>query len=190
MPEKTAKSNNKKLWLLIVGIMLVCVAIVCIILFLIQGQTTVSGNFEGNGKAEYLTCESRTTPYSLFDYDDSDSKNLKITATFENDKLSGVSLIYKLKYNDAEKLDYSSARNHAAVNKISQKEGLGPDPYTAKYTKTEDTLQLTMMAQGEDITNKTLKYFMLKGQSSGTPYTQDKVSKMYAEQGLKCEKHK
>jgi len=190
MPEKTAKSNNKKLWLLIVGIVLVCVAIVCIVLFLIQGQTTVSGNFEGNDKAEYLTCESKITPYTLFNYDESDAKSLKVTATFSDDKLSGISLTYKLTYNDPEKLTLSEAKNHAAVNLKAQEEKLGADPYNAKYTKTEDTLQLTMTAEGEEITNKALKYFMLKSQSSGTPYTQDKVSKMYAEQGLKCEKHK
>ena len=79
------KQKNRMTIYLVIGILLICAAIVLILLFLMHGQTTVSENNEGNKTIKHIVCESHTTPYSLFEYDESDNKSLKINATFEND---------------------------------------------------------------------------------------------------------
>lgn len=186
MAKEAKNSNNKGLWLLIAGIILICIAVVCIVLFLIKGQTTVTSSTDST-TTEHLSCESHTTPYPLFEYDESDSKSLKVNATFENDSLSSISLIYKLTYQDEDKLKLSEAKNHYALNHISQGEGLGPDAYNAKYSKGQDSIQLSLYANKSEIESKTLKYFMLNKLTS-TPYTQNQIIKAYAAQGLKCEK--
>ncbi|MBQ2695118.1 hypothetical protein IJG04_00555, partial [Candidatus Saccharibacteria bacterium] len=173
--ENNNKKRDKNTWLIVVSILLVCIAVVCLILFLTQGQTTVTGGYDGLEAQEHLVCESKTTTYPLFSYDNSTSKSMKITATFRDDDLNSISLTYKLNYDDAEEIKKSEATNHGALNTTSQDEGLGPDAYEATYSKLKDGLQLSLYATGSEIDSRALKYFMLDSLTS-TSYSQEKVA--------------
>ena len=184
--ENNKKPRNSKTALVIVGIIAICIAVVCILVFFMQGKTTVVGDYSGTKTQARLICESTTTSYPLFNYDNSTGKSMKITATFEDDELNTISLIYKLNYNDAEEIKKSESVNHAALGVRSQDDGLGPDAYEAKYSKLKDGLQLSLYASKDDIDSRALEYFLLNDLIS-TPYNQEKVAKIYAKQGLKCE---
>lgn len=187
--DNPKKKQNLTVILVIVGIALVCTAVVCLLLFLMQGETTITENDDGEQTAEKIICKSQEVSYPLFDYDNSDSKSMEVTATFRDDKLDSISLIYRLYYSDAKQIESSESINHAALNISSQGAGLGPDAYNAKYSKLKDSLQLSLYAEKDDINNKALPYFMLT-KINVAPYTQDKVAKAYANQGFDCESYK
>ena len=180
------KKRSINTWLIITSIAFICVAVVCLILFLTQGQTTVTGGYSGLEAQEHLVCESKTTTYPLFSYDNSNGKSMKITATFNDGEMSSIALTYKLNYDTAEEIKKSESSNHGALNTLSQDEGLGPDAYEATYSKLKDGLQLSLYATGSEIDRRSLKYFMLDSLTS-TPYSQEKIAQAYANQGLKCE---
>lgn len=181
------KNNKKKsnTWFIIVGILLILIAVIYLILFFLKGETVITGNYEGTEAQEHLICESNDTTYPLFNYDDSNSKSMKINTIFKNDELSSISLTYKLGYNSVEEIRQSEAFNHATLNTISQNEGLGPDAYNATYSKLKDGLQLSLYATSSDIDDKALKYFMLEDLNS-KPYNQNEIINTYTKQGLKC----
>lgn len=185
--ENNRKKRDKNTWLIITSIILVCIAAFCLILFLIQGKTTVTDSYKSATETQgRLICESQTTTYPLFTYDSSTSKSMKITAIFKNNDLNSISLIYKLNYDNVEEITQSEASNHASLNLTTQKDGLGPDAYNATYGKLNDGLQLSLYATGGDIDDKALRYFMLENLTS-VPYSKDKIAKIYTNQGLKCE---
>ena len=183
--ENTKKAHWSKTALVAVSFILIVVAVVSLLLFLMHGETTVTGAYEGTEVQENLVCESKITAYPLFSYDHSSSKTLSVNAIFKAHKLTSISLLYKLNYNSQEEIEKSEAVNHGALNLLSQGEGLGPDAFAAKYSKLKDGMQLSLYASGSDINEKALKYFMLSDLT--TPYTQEKVAKVYAGQGLNCE---
>jgi len=171
--------------LMIVSMLLICVAAVCILMFFMQGQTTISSGHDGTEVQERLACEAHTIAYPLFDYDNSDNKSIKINAVFVDDELNSISLIYKLYYGSSEEVNKSESVNHAALNIISQSEGLGPDVFEATYSKLRDGLQLSLYASKSEINDKTLKYFMLED-LDGISYSREKIMDVYANKGLKC----
>ena len=151
-----------------------------------HGETIVTGSYGGTKLIKHLTCESYTTSYPLFNYDGSDSKSIRINASFEDDRLSSISLIYKLGYSNTEEIDKSEATNHAALNMSYQNDGLASDSYSAKYSKFKDGIQLSLYVTSDDIDNKALKYFILDGLTS-VAYNREEIERIYIGKGLKCE---
>lgn len=190
MKGNKLKDKEKKVsrtFLVIVGIILVCVAITCFVLFMINGETKIKSTQSKNKYLERLVCESDNTTYTLFSYDNSVSKNLKITMTFNEKKLDTISLIYKLKYDDIDEVGKSESINHGKFNTTSQEDGLGPDAFGAVFSKLKETLQLSLYASDSDIDSKALKYFMLDNLASAS-YNLEKITDVYANLGLNCNK--
>lgn len=182
---KKKKKTKSKINFATTGILLICAAVICLLISLMYGKTTVTNIYGDEEERENLICESHITAYPLFSYDNSDSKTLKINVIFEADKIASISLIYKLNYNNEAETKKSESVNHGSLNTLSQNEGLGPDAFEAKYSKLSDGLQLSLFASGEEITTKALKYFMLEGLTPS--YTKEGVKEIYASQGLNCE---
>jgi hypothetical protein len=161
-------------------------AIVAFVLFLLNGQTIITGEYEGQKIVETLVCESKVTAYPIFKYDNASSKDLKINAAFDNDKIETISLIYRLNYTDKEEINFSEARNHSAMNQSFNSDGLQADALSAKYGVLNDGLQLSIYAKGEDINSKTLKYFMANSITNMKDLTKEKLAKIYNAVGLDC----
>lgn len=186
MKEETEKSTNSYAKYVIISLGLICIAVVCFIIFFLHGGTTVIENGGGDTTQERLVCKSTSTAYPLFTYDNSNGKSMEISATFKDKELETISLIYKLFYDDTKLINESESFNHAALNTLSQDEGLGPDAFDAKFSKLKDSLQLSLYVNSSNINNKSLKYFMLDSLNN-KPYTQDMLSKAYTKQGFTCE---
>lgn len=185
MEENSSKKSSPN-WLTIISPVLIFVALLAILLFFLNGETTMTGEFEGQKNPETLFCESNETAYSIFAFDESDSKSLKVNAVFEDEKLNSISLIYKLNYSDKDTLSFSEARNHAEVNEHFKADGMNPDSLSAKYGIMSDGMQFSIYAKDDDISNTTLKYFMIINNTSTDQLTKEKLSKLYNKVGLNC----
>lgn len=187
MRDKTRNSKNTKIQMMIAGVLLVCLAIVCIVGILIQGGTEVKGAYYGLETKEALACESDLVAYSLFDYDNSDSKNLRINATFVNDSLNSISLLYRLNYSSIEDIRISEAVNHAKVNEEFSKDEMSADSLDATYGIISDGLQFSIFTKSDSIKNEVLSYFMLDNVGSVKNLNKEKMAKIYTNMGLNCE---
>ena len=101
------ESKNKKTWLVAVGILLILISVISIILFLLNGQTIVTGQNGGITKSASLTCEGSNISYRFLSYDDTKSKNAKITASFNDDRLNAISFAYTLYYDNPRTIESS-----------------------------------------------------------------------------------
>ena len=181
--KKRAKSGG---WSMLVSVILILVAIIAFLLLLLNGETIVTGEFDGNKIVETLICESDKVVYTFFPFDESDSKYLKINAVFEDEKLDTISLMYKLNYGDEESLSFSEARNRAEMNKKFNNDEMKPDSLSAKYGIMSDGMQFSIYAKGDEISGKTLKYFMLNNIYDINRLDKEKMAKYYNNAGLDC----
>lgn len=187
MEEENRKTTRPAVNWPLVGLILVFVAIFGFILFLQNGETVVTGEFDKPEKRESLACEAKNIPYSVFDYDNAKEKSLKISITFSDNSFDSASLIYWLEYDDEEELEYSEARNHAVMNQKFDADGMSPDSLNAKYSVIDSGMQFSIFVSGDDINNKILKYFLLDKVIDSKAITLEKIAKIYNEAGLNCD---
>ena len=187
MEEKLKNRNTRKMIYAIVGVLLVVTAIVLIILFLLNGRTTIGDTTKTNVTAESLSCESDDAEYPIFSYDDSDRKNIKINMLFGEKKLDTLSFVYRLYYTDNDKIVSSEAVNHADMNKSFSKDGLSPDAFGANYALLSDSMQMTLNANKKQIDGVSSKYFLLEGVNN---YSKDSLKNHFESKGFKCKDNK
>ena len=180
-----------KKYLPIFGVILGVVIIVIIFLILMKGTTTESGGYPSPESTKSLSCKSETFIYPIYRYDYSTKKETVITATFESDYLSRISLTYTLYYPTEDQIITSEAENHAAMNISFSNAGLGPDSYGANYRqllsdKSAMALAMTMTTLADNIRDVGAKYFMLN-EIENKDYTLNDVRTTYRNAGFKCE---
>lgn len=186
MDDSSQKKNSHAWIYVLVGLILVIVAVVAIILFLLQGKTTVNQGGEVE-VTESISCTSDEVVYPFIKHDDAEKRSLKINAIFDNDKLQTVNLTYKMYYDDEAKIKQRSADNHADLNKSFGEDSLGADYFDAKFSILNDALQLSLYAEAKEIGGVSAKYFLIDGPASGLK--KDKITKNYNEKGLDCVIH-
>ena len=184
-----SKDENKQVYIKI-GIVFIIMALVLISAFimsnLLNGTTTISGQYPGSIKTYSLTCNSSTLDYPIFKVIDTNKKETKIIAIFNNgNMLQRVSLFYTLSYNDTKMAEYSRDNNHAAQNLSYAERELGPDTFSASYFINNGDFQFNISADSEEINQNTNKYFLLDSISSND-YTREKVEESYINQGFNC----
>lgn len=184
-------NNNKSKYgkdiiMITVIVLLACISIVCLILFLINGETIMSHEPDEDAVVDRLSCESNKVAYPLFDSSGAIDKNLRINATFNRKALDSISIIYRLDYNSEEEIINSEAINHAKINLSFQESGLTADYLSATYGKLEKSLQFSLYGKGDDLNSKTLRYFMLD-KLNDKSYTSERVAELYNKLGLNCE---
>lgn len=183
---KNAKEKRKSKFTSII-LVLVFVAAIVIVVLLMNGKTTITGDFEGSKKIETLACWSDTISYPIFKYDNSSTKSLKINAMFENEKLSSISLYYKLGYPNEEMMRKSESVNHAAMNLSFYDNGMGTDDLEAKYSFVNNSLQMSIYIKSANLDNKSLRYFMLDGSQEVSSLSEWTMAEAYNDIGLNCE---
>ena len=189
MEETTKKSKSKTSHKLVyVGIALICIALVLIIMFGLQGETKISGNFPNPEKTSSLHCEVVGHSYPFFTYDNSKKRTIEVDAVFTGNNLDMVALVYTLNYDDEDTIKESEAVNHAAMNKHFAEDNLGHDLFGSTYTVLSDGVKYNISAKADEIkSSEEAKYFLLDGTGSeNTSYTIDSMEKIYRQKGLKC----
>ena len=179
-----ASSERKKLILSISGALFVLVVVLLILFFFFNGSTTiVDGGIEVENQTS-IVCTSEDIAYPLFSIDNSDSKNLKVNAMFDDDKLETIMLTYSLNYSSPSAAEKSRDANHIAMNANFEKDSLPPDYFDAHYSLMGNTAQLILYARGSDLNGITAKYFLL-GDTNGS-LKKDLVTKTLNNSGLDC----
>ncbi|MBQ3348646.1 hypothetical protein IJG90_03990 [Candidatus Saccharibacteria bacterium] len=173
-------------WPLVAGILLFVVAGVLIIWFFLHGETTVTGGFPEPESSESISCEVTGKVNDIFNIDDTSKVTTRVTATFLESKLSSISLVYSLYYNDSTAIGASESKNHAAINLATQSEGLGSDIFNLHFNKLTDRLEIRLYTEADNINNKNSKYLMMNGLSDDGAYTKTLIEKIYESQGFKC----
>ena len=182
------KKKVKKVgWLVPTSLVLIFVAIIAIIILLLNGETKITGEFEGQKNTEALICEGEETAYPIFKYDNANSKSLKINAVFEDEKLTSISLIYKLDYDTEEEMKKSESVNHVAMSDNFADDGMEFDDLNSKYSFLDNSLQFSLYGRGDELNQKSLRYFMLLNIYDKDKLTKEKAAKTYNEKGLDCE---
>ena len=169
---------------LLFGLCLVLVAIVLVILLFLNGNTTIENADSDVTSTTALSCDSSKVVYPFFSYDNSKKKELKINVLFVNNKIDSISLIYNLYYGTQEEIAKSETLNHAEMNQSFVAKSLGPDAFGANYSKLNDSMQMTLNAEGRELNELSGKFFLLE--KAGSSYDKDSLSKLYNSKGLNC----
>lgn len=182
------KKNNSKVWLAITGCILIILAVVLIIGFLLQGQTTISGEHQEIEQSPTLTCKANDYEYPFFTYDSSDKKTIEINLIFENNRIRTAALKYTLYYSDPNIVQQSEAVNHADMNISFTQNGLESEALGVSYSKQTDKLIMTLYANGSDLNSTEAKrYFLLPADAGVSSSSIDYYAKIYKDKDLKCE---
>lgn len=185
MEEKTKKWKlSDKTVLQSLGLCLLIIAVILIVIFFLNGSTTIYNDGGEIATTESITCESSEVSYPFFAFDNSDRKQLKINVLLSNNKIDQLSLIYRLYYNSSSDINTSETLNHANMNKHFGISGLTADALGAKYSKLDDSLQLTLNSKAKEINEISAKYYLLD--EAANYYNKETITKNYNSKGLDC----
>ena len=179
------ESKSKKTWLITAGILLILISVISIILFLLNGQTVVTGQNGGITRSTSLTCEGDNIPYHFLSYDNAKSKNAKITASFNDDKLNAISFAYTLYYDDLKTIENSKTINSAELNIFYGKDGLPANSFSKSLYSDDEKVVISLYANASDFDNKASRYFIADGLDKNS--NANAFLQTYKSQGVKCE---
>lgn len=177
--EKKRKIDIKSLF----GVFLVLIAVVLLILFLTQGETTVTGGFPNNNQAVSLTCGSTSIKYPLFLETNPTRTVLEVKIVADNDEVDKIGLVYQLYYNSESAIKESRDRNHFEMNRLFGEDNLEADALGAMYSKMSDSFKFSLFAETSELNKTTAKYFMLDDTSS---IKYSALKKYYQSKGFTC----
>lgn len=167
------------------SIILLAVFIVVMILIFQNKQPTITGTWAENETSESVTCTADGISYPFFDYDKASGKNAKIDAAFKNDKLSSIFLVYQMYYDEQNLVKTSLNSNNADMGISFSKNGLSPTAFNISFTSFDNTMQMSLYASANELSNASAKYFLID-ESVASRYTKDILSKNYEDQGFVC----
>ncbi len=158
----TTIGKRKKAIMIGFSISLVVVAIILLIVFLLRGQTTISGNFTDNETEESLLCERQNAGYFLFNDSRILGDSTKLTLIFTDTGLRLASLIYSATTDNNTIAQNIEAVMMSELNKSFGKEygfnGLG-----ANFISDGNTARMSLTANASEIDTNGRKYFLIDG---------------------------
>lgn len=182
--EKDSSGKKRKIDIkLLFGLFLVLVAVVLLVLFLTQGETTVTGGFPNNEKSVSMTCGSTAIKYPFFIEDNPTRKVLEVKIVASGDRVDKIGLVYQLYFNSENAIKESRDRNHYEMNRLFGEDKLEADALGAMYSKMSDSFKFSLFAESEELDKTTAKYFMLDD-TSDIKYST--LKKYYQTKGFTC----
>jgi len=185
--EKLKKKNHKGLKLAI--FLLFIVAIVIVVLWLLRGKTTISGQYPANVRNESLICESNSITYEKVNNVNSDNKELKISMVFNDvNTLSSASLKYILHFASSQEVHDADAISHAQFNIALQNLGYDSSKFNNKFSEIDNDLVITLNLSSSKSLDDTIRsYFLVEYTKDGKlPETLSEYQKNYESQGFSC----
>ena len=170
------------------GAFLLVLAIVIFVLILIlKGKETTTGEFPNVVKNEALTCKKANTTYSKINALSSSSQEIAVTMIFiETTSLNRISLDYTLYYDSFEASKRAEASAHAQFSAHLAEDHFSFTEFTNKFAPMKDRLKVSVYGGPEDLTSNTrASYFMLDAEKS-TLETLEDFREAYETEGFKC----
>lgn len=185
------ESKKYRLW---VGLGLVVAAIVVVVLVIVnamRGSTTGDVTISSGSTIEGVVCKNTTLEHPAFSSKPAESYNNTITATFQDDKLSSISLLAEGTYESEEiaggaihfgRTDY----NEILTDKYSEE----IDIFSANFSLNGKKVQLAQTTRDiSKININTVTYFLLD-RGTTISKTLEGLKKQYEGKGFTCEKTK
>ena len=182
------RKKNHKVFKL-VGFLLFLAILILIIIWLLRGKTTISGQFPANVRNESLTCDSADIIYPEVDSVNSDNKEFKISMVFNGaDSLSSASIKYTLHHDSNGEAHSAAAIAHAQFNIGLQELGFDSGKFNNKFSEIGSDLVVTLNATSKtEINETTARYFLLLPTGDGVyPKTLPEYRDNYEMQGFSC----
>ncbi len=170
--------------------LLLLLIIVSIIIWLLKGSETVSGQYPENIKNEALICKSDNINYPKITTTNSDKKELKINAIFNGkDTLKDISIIYTLQYgSEAEAYAAETSANIEFVEKLAAL-GFNSSKFSNKFSRYIDKLIVSLTMRASEINESTMDYLILDPDKVNhvEKYNLNDFQKFYQSIGFLCE---
>ncbi len=187
--EEVSKKKKKVNYEILIGLLLLIAAAVFIIIFLVNGQTKVTGEFPEDEFMISTSCEADNVVYPFFKNNSSKEKaSIKIVSN--DKKIDTLSLVYYLYYDTEDEITKSRDENHYAMNVSFDQAGLEPDALGANYSRLADSFKFSLFAKANILNSKTAKFFLLDGIDGNDGLKYDTAVSMYKSQGFKCTENK
>ena len=184
-------SKNNKQYQLWIGLGLVIVAIILIMVFVINamkgkesGTVTVGGEAEVTG----LVCKDTVLIHPALTSVSMNSRANTVTATFRDDKLSSISLLYEGDYGTEKAAESAEAFARADYNEILVKKyGEQIDIFSVNFSVNGTKMQMVQTARDiSKINSNTVTYFLLD-QGTSIAKTLEGLKRQYETKGFACE---
>lgn len=185
--EKPEKKNHKGLKL--VAFLTLIATIIIVVLWLLRGKTTISGQYPANVRNESLICESNSITYEKVNNVNSDNKELKISMVFNDvNTLSSASLKYVLHFASSQEVHDADAISHAQFNIALQNLGYDSGKFNNKFSEIDNDLVITLnLSSSKGLDDVTRSYFLIEYTKDGKlPKTLSEYQKNYESQGFSC----
>lgn len=175
------KNNTRVLAFLSCFLLFLAITIFFIVLF--SGKKTIINGLADVNDTESLACEG-TIDYPFLIDNNGLKKKLTINATFNNNKLDSIALIYKVFSKKIDEIERITLDNNLAMVKSFSENGITADLLGTNFSNLRDASQMSLYATKKVVNQITAKYFLLD--KLGWEYDRDKMSKVYNEIGLNC----
>ena len=184
-------SKNTKQNQLLIGVAFAIVAIILIIVVLVNmmgKDTTGDIKIEGEAKVTGLVCKDSTLIHSALESKPMLSHTNTITANFQDDKLSSISLVYEGDYGTEERAEEAEAFARADYNlTLTNKYGEKDDIFSNGFSVDGAKMQMVQTARDiGKINGNTVTYFLL-GQGVNIAKTLEGLKNQYETIGFTCE---
>ena len=189
---KKAQTQEKKnhRFLKLGGFLLILTIAIIIIIWLLHGKTTTTGQYPENVRNESLSCTNNAKKYDPAGPIDSDTKSLKINAIFRgSEALKEISLIYTLEYASEKEAYEHEAISHAHFNKSLGASSYPISKFSNKYARYDNKLIISLTANLNEIDSISAPYFLISLDEDREVVVKsiDEYQSMYEAQGFICE---
>ena len=183
MNKSSEKRNINWILILCAGLLLV-LAVVLIILFLIQGETTYTASSGDVEVTQSVTCKSSELAYPFLPSNGENSHELEVSVVISKDKLESAYLTYKQSFGTNERAERASDTNSVAIAKAFAEDNIGYESLGKKISTLTKASQLSLYANRNELNAITAKYFLLDGLAGS--YSVNSITKAYNGKGLDC----
>lgn len=185
------KGKQYQLWMGI-GLTLVVIAVALIAVAVINamgGEATGDLKISGEAKVTGLICKDTTSIHPALMSKPAEEYTNTITANFQDDKLSSISLVYEGDYGTKSRAEEGEAFARADYNlTLTEKYGKSKDIFSFNFSVNGAKLQMTQATRDiSKIDSNTVSYFLLD-RGTNMAKTLDGLKKQYEAKGFSCEK--
>ena len=191
MEIETKEQQNRKqtghTWLRAIIAILSLAALSALLVYLMKGSQTHSGEYPANVRRESLSCEIDNTAYPLIPSLSGENSSLRITAVFNgNVSLKSISLAYTVPFEDREAVESAENITHAEFAENLSDAGFKTTDLGNKFSRFDDRLMFSLYAENNQLTKASAPFFMLS-ESKTLPSNLQSFRKNYEAQGFKCQ---
>lgn len=172
----------------LVFFILFLIILIFVILWLLRGKTTITGQYPANIKNESLECTISGRVYEKINKIQPASSEIKITMIFYGeDKFNSASLKYDATFTSDYEAKKAEPIAHAQFSKELASVGLSFGEFNNKFSVIDDKLVLALFATNSDDEDAGLKeFFLIKEDGNPSPTKLTEYKTNYESQGFSC----